>query len=431
MKTVNLRELLTAAVDGELTPAERRAVDRALRESEPARAMLAKLQSDKARMKALPRISAPVDLAENVLCMIQDRAMTPTPLPPTTRTPRKFNWSMLPIWVNVATAAAILVVVSLGSYSYFAASQNYFANREHPQVAKVPDLKLPNYDDPTKAPDPKVIEVVRPIPEVVVQKPREVGPEIGPSPRDVTDIITGPRPLGGPTPEIEAVQLDKIRVSSLFVLSDLSTDETVRKKLVNEMKKDELIRLDLFCGTTQKALDRVLVGLKARGLIVVTDSFAADRLKKSISTEIVIFTETLTPDEVAQFLANLGAEDSKTPAPEFTMLVAAPFLPADLDKLGKLLGVPNVLPKPAVGKKAIDISKPLPEGTANHVASSLTKMRTGSPGSTKTESMAIVAAYSPMNAYPANSKEIKQFLDRRGERKPEAKPLMLVLRTIK
>ncbi|MSR52007.1 MAG: hypothetical protein EXS09_01800 [Gemmataceae bacterium] len=429
MKTVSLRELLTVAVDGELTPAERRAVDRALRESESARTLFAKLQADKARIKSLPRVAAPCDLAGNVLTIIQDRAMNPTPLPPVGRAVRKFNWSMLPIWFNVATAVAILVVVSLGSYSYFAASQNYFVNREQAQVAKVPDLKLPNYDDPTKVLEPKIVEVVRPIPETLVQKPREIGIEFGPSPRDVTDLLAGP--IGEPTPEIEAVQLDKIRVSSLFALSDLSTDEVARKKLVAEMKKDELIRLDLFCGTTQKALDRVLLGLKARGINVVTDSFAADRLKKSASTEIVIFTETLTPEEVAQFLANLGAEDSKSSTPEFTMLVAAPFLPADLDKLGKLLGVPNVLPKPAVGKKAIDIRKPLPEGTANQVAASLAKMRTGSPTVPKSEKMAIVVAYAPMNAYPANSKEIKQFLDRRGERKPDAKPLMLVLRTIK
>ena len=60
----------------------------------------------------------------------------------------------------------------------------------------------------------------------------------------------------------------------------------------------------------------------------------------------------------------LGAEDKKSGAGEFDTLVAAPFLPADLTQLGKLLGVPNVTPKPAKGKAAVDIRKPLPEGTA-------------------------------------------------------------------
>jgi len=429
MKTVSLRELLTAAVDGELTPAERKAVDRALRDSEAARALLAKLQSDKARVKSLPRVPAPIDLAENVLSMIQDRAMTPTPLPPARRPARKFNWALLPVWVNIGTAAAILVIVSLGSYSYFASSQDYFTARNRVDVAKVPDPKLPNYEDLTKVIEPKIREDVRPVREDLVQRPREVGPEFGPIPRDITDIIAGP--LLDVMPEIEAVQLDKIRVSSLFGLSDLSADELARKKLITEMKKDELIRLDLFCGTTQKALDRVLVSLKARGINVVTDTFAADRLKKKQPTEVVIFTEALTPAEVAEFLANLGTEDTKSGSSEFSTLVAAPFLPADLDKLGRLLGIPNVLPKPAAGKKAIDITKPLPEGTANHVAATLANMRTGSSTPAKSEKMAIVAAYSPVNGNPGNSKEIKQFLERRGERKPDAKPLMLVLRTIR
>jgi hypothetical protein len=44
--------------------------------------------------------------------------------------------------------------------------------------------------------------------------------------------------------------------------------------------------------------------------------------------------------------------------------------------------------------------------------------------------MAVVVAYSPLNGSPTQSREIKQFLERRGERKAEAKPLMLVLKVI-
>ena len=49
----------------------------------------------------------------------------------------------------------------------------------------------------------------------------------------------------------------------------------------------------------------------------------------------------------------------------------------------------------------------------------------------ESEKVAVIVAYSPMNPHPMASKEIKQFLDRRGDRKPDAKPLMLVLRTTK
>jgi hypothetical protein len=160
----------------------------------------------------------------------------------------------------------------------------------------------------------------------------------------------------------------------------------------------------------------------------INDSFVQDRFKKKLPTEVMIFTDAMTPDEVAQLLTALGADDAKSGAGEFETLVAAPFLPADLDRLGRMLGAPNVLPKPVKGKPQVDIRKPLPEGTANQLANALAKMGSGSP---KPGNVAVVVAYSPMNSNPASSKEIKQFLDRRGERKSEAKPLMLVLRTIK
>src|SRR5436305_3270576 len=143
MTPANLRELLTAAVDGELTPAERKAARRLLRESEAARVLFAHLKADAARLKKLPRVAAPADLADNVLAVINDRAMTPTPLPPCRTAARKFNWGWLPIWANVATAAGVLIVISLGSYLYFAASQNWNAQQNH-GVAKLP--AVPNND---------------------------------------------------------------------------------------------------------------------------------------------------------------------------------------------------------------------------------------------------------------------------------------------
>jgi hypothetical protein len=48
----------------------------------------------------------------------------------------------------------------------------------------------------------------------------------------------------------------------------------------------------------------------------------------------------------------------------------------------------------------------------------------------KAERVAVVVAYAPANPSPATSREIKQFLDRRGDRKADAKPLMLVLRPV-
>jgi hypothetical protein len=320
----------------------------------------------------------------------------------------------------------------VGSYLYFSASERYFAQQQKDVTSNIPAGNGDKLDPGASKPG-GVGSVAKasardsgPPSEAVAVLPREVGP----SPR----LVSGDIQLGPPSddmPEIGPLQIDKIRVSHLFNPHELADDEGARNKLAAEMKKDELIRLDLFCRSTPGALDLVLNALKARGIVVFTDAFAQEQLKKKSPPELMIFTESLTPDEVAQLLTALGTEDKKSGAGEFDTLVAAPFLPADLTQMSKLLGLPAVTPKPAKGKTGVDIRKPLPEGTANQVAESLSKLGSGSRPPSKNEKLAVVVSYSPVNANPAASKEIKQFLDRRGDRKPDAKPLMLVLKTIK
>src|SRR5436305_9706954 len=104
MTPANLRELLTAAVDGELNPAERKAARRLLRESEAARVLFAQLKADAARLQKLPRVPAPADLADNVLAVINARAMTSSPLPPVGRPGSRFNWGWMQIWEEVAAS---------------------------------------------------------------------------------------------------------------------------------------------------------------------------------------------------------------------------------------------------------------------------------------------------------------------------------------
>jgi hypothetical protein len=133
----------------------------------------------------------------------------------------------------------------------------------------------------------------------------------------------------------------------------------------------------------------------------------------------------MTPAEVTQFLTAIGAEEKRWPTAVFDTLVVAPFLSKDLTQLTNLLGLPSLT------KEKADTRKPLPEGTANQVAATLTRM--GGSGSAapapKTDKVAVLVAYSPANPNPAQSKEIRQFLARRGDRKADAKPLMLVLRS--
>jgi hypothetical protein len=230
--------------------------------------------------------------------------------------------------------------------------------------------------------------------------------------------------------EIESIQLDKIRVLRLFSPHELADDELARTRLAAEMRKDELIRLDLFTRSSPRSLELVLQAFKARGISVFTDAFVHEQLKKKNQPEVMIFTEALAPDDVARLMSDLGARDKKGGG-EFEALAAAPFLPADLTRLSRLLGIPNLEPKPSTGKVGVDIRKPLPEGTANDVAAALAKMGNRRTSPLRAERVAVVVSYTPVNPQPSASREIRQFLDRRGERRPDAKPLMLVIRTTK
>jgi hypothetical protein len=168
--------------------------------------------------------------------------------------------------------------------------------------------------------------------------------------------------------------------------------------------------------------------MSSNGIHLIVDSHLKERIRRNQPTEIVLFVDSMTPADMVKLFARISQEEEKKATAELDTLVVAPFMPTDLTKLGRLLGASNVFPKVPAPKSPVDIRKPLPEGTANQIAQSLSKMGNASGNPAKADRVAIALAYSPMNANPANSREVRTFLDRRGgDRKPETKPLMLVL----
>ena len=409
MNRDELRHLLTAAIDGALTPAERKEARRLVRESAEARALYLQLKQDADRLKALRRHPAPPELADTVLDAIRDRK--PTPLPPTRTKP--VRWAG---WMTVATAAGIMLAFAAGSFLIFS------PDKQRPNSRVEVAVVTPALPESRSAPE--VGPMPRTVPGDSVAAGPKPSPELGPAPREVVvDPLAGPP--GQDPPEIRGVQLDYMRVSTFFTLRQLPGNDVEQARLLGDVKKDELIRLDLFTPTLPKGTELVLTALKTRNLEVFIDAHAQDRRKKNPLTELVIFTEAMTPAEVTQFLTALGAEDQRWPSPVFDTLVVAPFLPKDLTQLSTLLGLPTVT------KEQVDVRKPLPEGTAQQVADTLSRMggSASSAAAPRTGKVAMMVAYTSANPSPGTSKEIRQFLGRRGDRKPDAKPLMLILRS--
>src|SRR5688500_3589014 len=103
-------DLLTAYVDGELSPRQRRAVERLLGRSAEARALLNRLQTDAAQLRRLPPAPAPADLASPVLGAIARRPLRPA-RQPAGRQPAQF-----PVWAGYAAAAAVLLIVAAATF---------------------------------------------------------------------------------------------------------------------------------------------------------------------------------------------------------------------------------------------------------------------------------------------------------------------------
>lgn len=438
MITPDIRDLLSKAVDGDLTVAERKRVDQLLRESEPAAKLLQQLQRDAVRMRTLTPVVPPVNIASRVLAEIRDRQVSPTPTPPAPKS-RPLNWSQITLWINVATAAGVLLTIGIGSYMYFAISHQAPTKLGEQQIAKGqtrPSKEVVNPQTlPSKSATNQIVE--EPIPEtlVVAPTPPTLVPSIeqGPQPRiHEENILAAPSEV---MPEINAINITKHRISRFVNLAEVISTEAAHAKLQNDikadLKTDELIRLDLFCRDPKAAMELLTSLLKSKGCQAITDKFLTDRLSKKPATEIVFFTDVMNPDEVFQLIQLLAKEEQKlgSRAGHLDTLVVAPFLPADLDVLGRILGVSSAFTKQLPKQKTpIDIRKPLPEGTANQLAQNLNKL--ASQSTLKKSKLVFVGSYSPINPLPSQSKEIKQYLEQRSDKRPDAKPLMLVLRTV-
>jgi hypothetical protein len=112
------RELLTAFLDGQLSPRQHKAVLRLLHRSSEARDLLRQLQEDSHALRGLPRHSLPADFPFRVLRVAAERGLRPgmnrTPLQP----------RRVPAWAGLATAAAVLLTVGTGTFLYFGGGES-------------------------------------------------------------------------------------------------------------------------------------------------------------------------------------------------------------------------------------------------------------------------------------------------------------------
>ena len=316
-----MTELLTAYIDGELSSRKKRGLQRLLRKSPEARAMLAQLQEDSKTLRLLPRARSDRDFAAQVVRTINDRRLN---IPRRAVVAQRAGF---PAWAGYAAAAAVLFVVFSGSYLFFASPRTPGVAKKAPpptssginiaqnnsesialpkprdgEPKKTPEeVKTP--EEPKKTPDPvKVVENPKPTPENPKPTPENPKPE-------PVDVLTRP----APNPKFEVFQEINPRDIVSLALWELDKEQN-RKKVQAELEKNSAHRIEVFLKSSPKSLERIETAFKAQGVKLLVDQFAQTRMKAQSPTHYVLFVEDVTPEEMTKIFEAIGVEDKKAEA---------------------------------------------------------------------------------------------------------------------
>ncbi len=428
--------LLTEAAGGDLSPATARRLKRVLAESPDARRLYESLRADARKLRALPFVPPPADLTDRVMAAVW-AAPAPAPAVPGQIIRRELVFTPPPRrWVPVAVAASLLAVVVAGSFLAFrpagdrgrgdlVADAGKAAGPSRPAAKPAPgrgheswEPWLPAQDGALSSAPAGASGTPAPTPSPAV--PDNAVAALAPPPRPVErDLYYFP-----PTPPAPPLQSVDVRVPFLVPLAELDRDD-VRQRLGGELARDAGARVDLFARDPQRGLDHVLAALRSAGVHLHQDPAVQDRSKRrGAPVAYAVFTDALTPAEVRDLLARVSADDAKAAPSAVELLHVTPVGSVDQREVRDLFGVDLSAKRPA----ADGPSKPISAGTVDQVTGSLA----GKGAARKGDKAAAVVPFAPSAARvnPAASRDVRQYLDRRGERKAGAVPVMIVVRPV-
>ena len=402
MLTEPQRLLVASAVDGRLSPADESAFRALVVESRDALSLFQTLQTQSARLRALPRAALPAARAAELLRAI---ANVPAPVAPPVlvRPGRRPVRELLPY----AVAASTLFAVATASFL----ASNSAANRRAAETAHLPVLPRVAHTAvlPTRADEPAEEFAPREVtPPAIARADVPAPDEVAPAPRvQLTGEVVGSGVFQQPA---SLTALD-VRLPLLTSASKLDHPET-RRLTAAEFAAAPALRLDLFSRDTARAAHALQAAAAAVGVTLAVDGLTAERLKKGLPLAWAAYTESLTPAQTLKWLDQVAVmnREAGTDAP-FGSAHLTPATAADARELRDLLGVETAFGKrPPAG----------PATTADQVALSLTKPTHA----------ALLLTFGPAAARtpPAASVEVRAYLAGRGERKPGVTPLLIVVR---
>lgn len=277
--------LLTAYVDGELSPQERQETLRLLHHSSEARELLRQLQEQAHRLKKLPRRKVSPSLAPSVVRAIAERGLQPSPAAPR-RAPRRFAPYV------AAAAAATLMIAGAGSAFWF------FARPVPENVVKndVPPPEVPEKKRPIDIPDLNPIEDPGP----AKKSPPKRRPPHPLIPRLVEGVFAQ---AAAPIPEPRPVAV---------AFRDLLKAGPATQQVADALRQDRAVTLDVTVKNSPAAIERLKAALFEQGVKVVLDPAVSQHLKKGAGAkEYWVYADNLRLDELTQLLRDVGKDDNR------------------------------------------------------------------------------------------------------------------------
>lgn len=376
-------QLLTAYVDGALSPREQQTVEKLLQKSPEARTLLKELEADAARLRQLPRQKVEPAFAAEVMKEIEARGApwqrsTQIPLP--ARGPSRAAVREWPGWIGMAIAAAILLMVGIGSYVFFTNMKD-------------------GEDGQPIAHDPKV-----PVPPPKREEPAKTQP----APL-VNDLIAGilqgyDRPVG-----------------TMFAAREL-TDAKVQQHLAREFRKSNSVHLEVAGRDNGAAVKALMAALGDHKVRVLVDDQASARLNSANpETPYLVYAENLEADDLSRILQRLGSE---VKTDQVQTIHVSEVTSGHRSELSKIFGVdPKKLQAPPA--KPMELLNPIP-GDASRAKGSKDQ-KGAAPPAKGPEGLSAVALVLPLEGGLNRSAQIREFLAGRKDPRPGTVQLVVVI----
>ncbi len=447
MFTEDELKLLTATIDGELTPAERLRLDELILRSPEAAAILARLQCDQQRLVRLAPPTPPSNLQSRIMAALGAMSAIVPAAKHRESVPRTQPHRARPTWAQLlplSLAASVLIAVGASSFWFFAheprntgsvASANSLTGESH----RAGETEWSNWlPIETKAPPSVPANTVTlpntPLPRDPLAQDITVPPANSTSGQADIHVAPSPRPARAPihaaplTPAIPPLELVQLRLPFLKAVVELERED-IQQQFIETLSRDPAVRIDLFTTDTVRAVELLQAIAQKTRIHLHIDASTIALLRKRHVTSVVLYTESLTATELANVFSQLHVLDARKAPAVLDLLHASGAVPADRDAIREILGIDPGLFKRAGNAKdqpRDGAGQSISSGTTDHIVNTVK----AKPGNAEAKH-AVLLAWGPASTRtaPTASQELKHYLSKRGDRSENAIPAIIVIRS--